>query len=305
MSYVNFNRHYTRAELAALTTATEGKIYFATDGGIYVGKADGTAELKANISEKEIFVAQVEVTTFQECVTAYNAGKILVAVENGNPPDNIIYSLELYDNSEEGMFYFKSIFRDEVDAWSLDYTDTWTFVFYKVQKELVSGTNIKTINSQSILGSGDITINADTSDCVKYTQQSKTDAEKTIAQTNIGLTFHDDVEDATPDPPIATSYGQIGVVSQTLVASGGHANGITWTTSNPVTGLIPQVFIDLVTEAGATYTGDLVTVDGNITTGEGPAAAFPYAYELLTQLVDKKTSDQIAEGMRFKHLMSK
>ena len=58
-------------------------------------------------------------------------------------------------------------------------------------------------------------------------------------------------------------------------------------------------------ETGATYTGDLVTVDGNITTGEGPAAAFPYAYELLTQLVDKGTSDQIAEGMRFKHLMEK
>ncbi|MBQ9216166.1 MAG: DJ-1/PfpI family protein [Prevotella sp.] len=53
----------------------------------------------------------------------------------------------------------------------------------------------------------------------------------------------------------------------------------------------------------ATYTGDLVTVDGNVTTAEGPAAAFPYAYELLTQLVDKQTSDQIAEGMRYKHLM--
>jgi len=36
----------------------------------------------------------------------------------------------------------------------------------------------------------------------------------------------------------------------------------------------------------------------------GPAAAFPFAYELLAQLVDKKTSDQIAEGMRFKHLMA-
>ena len=52
------------------------------------------------------------------------------------------------------------------------------------------------------------------------------------------------------------------------------------------------------------YTADLVTVDGQITTGEGPAAAFPYAYELLAQLVDKATSDQIAEGMRFKHLMA-
>ncbi len=53
----------------------------------------------------------------------------------------------------------------------------------------------------------------------------------------------------------------------------------------------------------AEYTGDLVTVDGNITTGEGPAAAFPYAYELLTQLVDQQTADQVAEGMRYKHLM--
>ena len=46
------------------------------------------------------------------------------------------------------------------------------------------------------------------------------------------------------------------------------------------------------------------TLDGNIITAEGPAAAFPYAYELLTQLVNKETSDQIAEGMRFKHLMA-
>ena len=54
----------------------------------------------------------------------------------------------------------------------------------------------------------------------------------------------------------------------------------------------------------ATYTGELVTVDDNVTTGEGPAAAFPFAYELLAQLKDKQTSDQIAEGMRFKHLMA-
>ena len=56
---------------------------------------------------------------------------------------------------------------------------------------------------------------------------------------------------------------------------------------------------------GATYTADLVTVDGNITTAEGPAAAFPYAYELLSQLVSKEVSDQVAEGMRFKHLMAR
>ena len=54
---------------------------------------------------------------------------------------------------------------------------------------------------------------------------------------------------------------------------------------------------------GATYTGELYVTDGNITTGEGPAAAFPFAYELLSLMTDEQTSAQIAEGMRFKHLM--
>lgn len=48
MSYVNFNRALSRAQIEALTNATNGKIYFATDGGIYVGNASGTAELKAS-----------------------------------------------------------------------------------------------------------------------------------------------------------------------------------------------------------------------------------------------------------------
>ena len=56
---------------------------------------------------------------------------------------------------------------------------------------------------------------------------------------------------------------------------------------------------------GATYTGDLCTVDGNVTTGEGPAAAFPFAYSLLSQFVNEETSQQIATGMRYVHLMER
>ncbi len=54
----------------------------------------------------------------------------------------------------------------------------------------------------------------------------------------------------------------------------------------------------------AEYTAELVTVDGNVTTGEGPAAAFPFGYELLRQLTDSQTSEQVAEGMRYLHLMN-
>ena len=56
---------------------------------------------------------------------------------------------------------------------------------------------------------------------------------------------------------------------------------------------------------GAEYTAELFTIDGNITTGEGPAATFPYAYAILEQFVDKATVDGIREGMRFNHLMAK
>ncbi|MCI6161763.1 MAG: DJ-1/PfpI family protein [Prevotellaceae bacterium] len=56
---------------------------------------------------------------------------------------------------------------------------------------------------------------------------------------------------------------------------------------------------------GAEYTAELYTVDGNITTGEGPAAALPYAYTLLAALTDKETADSVAEGMRYVHLMER
>lgn len=57
--------------------------------------------------------------------------------------------------------------------------------------------------------------------------------------------------------------------------------------------------------AGANYTGELVTVDGNIVTGEGPAAAFPFAYTLAGMLAGEEAAEAVAEGMRFKHLMEK
>ena len=55
---------------------------------------------------------------------------------------------------------------------------------------------------------------------------------------------------------------------------------------------------------GAEYTAELVTVDGNIITGEGPAAALPYAYTLLALLVGRDKADEIEVAMRYKHLMA-
>lgn len=55
---------------------------------------------------------------------------------------------------------------------------------------------------------------------------------------------------------------------------------------------------------GAEYTHELCTVDGNVTTGEGPGATFDFAYALLKQLVGGETVAQLQEGMMYNHLMS-
>lgn len=72
----------------------------------------------------------------------------------------------------------------------LDYTGLQYFwsklkaLFQTKQDVLVSGTNIKTINGSSILGSGDI--QAGEPNAVKYVPQSLTDAQKVQARENIG-----------------------------------------------------------------------------------------------------------------------
>lgn len=54
---------------------------------------------------------------------------------------------------------------------------------------------------------------------------------------------------------------------------------------------------------GADYTAELFTVDGNIITGEGPAATFPYAYEILKGFVGEAETKDLQKKMQFTHLM--
>lgn len=54
---------------------------------------------------------------------------------------------------------------------------------------------------------------------------------------------------------------------------------------------------------GAEYTAELVTVDGNIITGEGPAATFPYAYTILSFFIGEERVKHLQVGMQYAHLM--
>lgn len=57
------------------------------------------------------------------------------------------------------------------------------------QDKLVSGTNIKTINNTSILGSGNISISANTSDCVKLSGDQSINGTKTFNDTIVANTI--------------------------------------------------------------------------------------------------------------------
>ena len=49
---------------------------------------------------------------------------------------------------------------------------------------------------------------------------------------------------------------------------------------------------------GCNYKEDLVVVDGNIITGRGPAAAIPFAFEILKHISPDKV-EQIKKAMLF------
>lgn len=63
------------------------------------------------------------------------------------------------------------------------------------QDVLVSGTNIKTINGQSVLGGGNIQVQAGDTDAVKYVAQTLTDAQKAQARANIDAASLEEIND--------------------------------------------------------------------------------------------------------------
>ena len=54
---------------------------------------------------------------------------------------------------------------------------------------------------------------------------------------------------------------------------------------------------------GAEYTHELFTVDGNIITGEGPSAALPYAYQILSFFIGQEETHTLKHKMQFLHLI--
>lgn len=85
---------------------------------------------------------------------------------------------------EDGKVYFQNI--GGYEGTNPESSSDLAAVLSGKQDTLQSGTNIKTINNQSILGSGNITIQAGDTNSVKYIQQVLTASQKEMARDNIG-----------------------------------------------------------------------------------------------------------------------
>lgn len=113
----------------------------------------------AIIENAEAFVAVYEQTSYADVIAAIGANKvILLDMPANNNLFNITYAT--YTNGGNAIMHtiYKSNDRPTLMTATLTPADNWTIAHTDLQDRLVSGTNIKTINNQSLLGSGNIDV---------------------------------------------------------------------------------------------------------------------------------------------------
>ena len=162
------------------------------------------------------FNATINSTTFQDIKTKCDAGQVVIATETDGNLDKNVYNLTylcddyaLFSRIDGNTVYFQTVNSNGWTASSTSLTpssnitalsqltddsthrlvtDTEKSTWSGKQDALQSGINLKTINNQSLLGSGNIQISgsSSTEDCVKTVQQNLTSEQQIQARTNIG-----------------------------------------------------------------------------------------------------------------------
>ena len=110
----------------------------------------------------EVFCAEYGETTYGQVLAAYEAGKLVYTVVTDSGTDTIFVLTGIYVTAYEAQAVFSSNSSSHLMIAMVDDHDDWSTSSTEVQEKLVSGTNIKTINNTSILGSGNIDITVPT-----------------------------------------------------------------------------------------------------------------------------------------------
>ena len=134
-----------------------------------------------NVDIESIYWVKFGTTTFSDIYNAMAAKKLPVIYETSGA---YYYPYDIPTSSPNKLYFFNVSYYNSSVRITLIYIDTsntwYTYHLNDLQEKLVSGTNIKTINNTSLLGSGDISISGG-SDLFECTFGTTTYAEITQA----------------------------------------------------------------------------------------------------------------------------
>lgn len=159
--------YWSKAEIG-LQTDGDGKQFLANDGKYY--------EVQGGGGDEKTFIAEYNVTTAQEIIAFLDAAKEPFApmlVKRGAD----YYTVTTAEKQDADKVIIRTFATLSGNYYMFQYTitgSTWATASYGFQKMLESGTNIKTINGQSLLGSGDITIQGGTQEQADWNQTDDT-----------------------------------------------------------------------------------------------------------------------------------
>lgn len=107
----------------------------------------------------EVFVAVYERTSYADVKAAIDASRVIVLDMPANN-NQFCITLATYTNGGDALMYaiYKMSDRATLMTVTLTPQNRWTVSHTDLQDKLISGTNIKTINGTSLLGSGNIDI---------------------------------------------------------------------------------------------------------------------------------------------------
>ena len=169
------------------TDTTELLITNSGSGATYASATLAHKKYVDDLLKAKVFVAEYNVTTAEQ-IKAYidstNEPFAPILVKRGND----YYTAVLSTQSGDESVIVRVLGSGSGDFIIFTYTvtgSTWTNSSHTLQKKLVSGTDIKTLNGETLLGSGDIEIDAYTKEEIEGLLEDKQD--KLTAGDNITI----------------------------------------------------------------------------------------------------------------------
>lgn len=169
-----------------------------TDGTYYDFNVTDGADVKR-------YIAEYDVTDYEDILAAYRDGQTLYVSAEVGGSSALFPLLSPAEILPEGhpTFVFAAAAANNYEVFSVGYESPWTHNEMELQQKLISGTNIKTINGTSVLGSGDI----DTTVQSDYEQNDEDAADyiKNRPFYETGMQSHIDRDYADPDSLISNT----------------------------------------------------------------------------------------------------